>query len=207
MTEIKRKQAAAFAEDKGTFAGNSPEKKASAQKGQPKKSGAHQPRDGNNVLHQENRKTGQGADFGRNDWKTEPEKNFGQGDQRAESGGIFSHSVQKPPQKSASKKNRQKKQYQKENSFGQSDQKRKDGKATHEYKNGFEQAAHEHKNGFEQATHEYKNGFSTAGNAFTPEADEDQGEQQAERQGDDSYRRRDTYRQSEKKGRYHRREY
>ena len=104
MTEIKRKQAAAFVEDKGTFAGNSPEKKASAQKGQPKKSGAHQPRDGNNVLHQENRKTGQGADFGRNDRKTEPEKTFGQGDQRAESGGTFSRSVQKPPQKSASRK-------------------------------------------------------------------------------------------------------
>ncbi len=118
MTEIKRKQAAAFAEDKGTFAGNRPEKKGNAQKGQPKKSGAHQPRDGNNVLHQEKRKTGQGADFGRNDRKTEPEKTFGQGDQRAESGGTFSHSVQKPPQKSASKKNRQKKQYQKENSFG-----------------------------------------------------------------------------------------
>ena len=196
MTEIKRKQAAAFAEDKGTFAGNSPEKKSSVQKGQPKKSGAHQQRDGNNVLHQENRKTGQGADFGQNDRKAEPEKTFGQGDQRAGNGRTFSHNVQKPPQKSASQKNRQKKQYQTKNSFGQSDQKREDGKAAHEYKNGFEQAAHEH-----------KNDFSTAGNTFTPKADEDQGEQQAARQGDDSYRRRDTYRQSEKKGKYHRREY
>lgn len=196
MTEIKRKQAAAFAEDKGTFAGNSPEKKSSVQKGQPKKSGAHQQRDGNNVLHQENRKTGQGADFGQNDRKAEPEKTFGQGDQRAGNDRTFSHNVQKPPQKSASQKNRQKKQYQTKNSFGQSDQKREDGKAAHEYKNGFEQAAHEH-----------KNDFSTAGNTFTPKADEDQGEQQAARQGDDSYRRRDTYRQSEKKGKYHRREY
>ena len=207
MTEIKRKQAAAFAKDKGNFAENSPEKKGSAQKGQPKKSGAHQPRDGNNVLHQENRKTGQGAAFGQNDRKAEPEKTFGQGDQRAGNGRTFSHNVQKLPQKSASQKNRQKKQYQKENSFGQSDQKREDGKATHEYKNGFEQAAHEHKNGFEQATHECKNGFSTAGNTFTPKADENQGEQQVTPQGDDIYRRRDTYRQSEKKGKYRRREY
>ena len=207
MTEIKKKQTAAFAKDKGTFAGNSPEKNGSAQKRQPKKSGAHQPRDGNNVLHQENRKTGQCAAFGQKDRKAELEKTFGQGDQKEGQCGNFSRSVQKQQQKNVSQKNRQKKQYQKDNSFGQSDQKREDGKAAHEYKNGFEQAAHEHKNGFEQAAHEYKNDFSTAGNAFTPKAEENQEKQQTARQGDDNYRRRDTYQKPAKKGKYHRREY
>ena len=192
----KKKQAAAFAEDKGAFEGNSPQSKAGNKNRQRKKSGVQQPGDGSNVLRQNNQKTESDADFGQNDRKIGAEITFGQGDQKAEPGKSFGRGDQKPSQKSASQKNRQKKQYQTKNSFGQGDQKREDGIAAHEYKNGFEQAAHE-----------CKNDFSTAGKAFTPNAEENQEEQQTGQRGGGDYRRRDTYRQPEKKGKYRRREY
>ena len=80
-----------------------------------------------------------------------------------------------------SEKSKQRKQYQKQDTFGHSDQ----------------------KSGDMDADSKKKSDFSQENNTFT----EDGNREQEEHQQKDDYHRRDTYHQSEKKGKYHRREY
>lgn len=84
--------------------------------------------------------------------KTGQDTASGQNDRKAEPEKTSGQGDQKPPQKNVP----QKKRYQTKNSSGQSDKMMEDGKAAHENKND----------------------FSTAGNAYTPTADENQEEQQ-----------------------------
>ena len=97
--------------------------------------------------------------------------------------GTSGQNVQKSAQKpdSRSHKNRQKQQYQKQDAFGQSEKKSEDT----------------------DAEGKKKTDFSQENSTFTEESSG----KQEERQPGDDYRRRDTYRQSEKKGRYRRREH
>ena len=80
-----------------------------------------------------------------------------------------------------SEKAKQRKQYQKQDTFGNSDQKSENM----------------------DADSKKKSDFSQENNTFTEEGNREQEEHQQK----DDYHRRDTYHQSEKKGKYHRREY
>lgn len=158
MAEKKKGQKADFAKDKGAFhEGGSAKGAGTSQRGQQKKSGTHQPRDA--------------------------DRTSGQNVQRSEQTETFGQNVQKSAQKpdSRSHKSRQKKQYQKQDTFGQSEKRSEDT----------------------DTGSKKKTDFSQENSAFT----EENGKKQEERQPEDDYRRRDTYRQSEKKGRYRRREY
>ena len=79
-----------------------------------------------------------------------------------------------------SEKAKQRKQYQKQDTFGNSDQKSENM----------------------DADSKRKRDFSQENNTFTEEGNREQEEHQQK----DDYHRRDTYHQSEKKGKYHRRE-
>ena len=99
---------------------------------------------------------------------------------------IFGQNVQKS---GLSTKRRNKKQYQKQDTFGHS-----------------ENPSAEQKNlKFENmdADSKGKSDFSQENNTFTEDCDTEQEEHQQK----DDYHRRDTYHQSQKKGKYHRREY
>ena len=92
------------------------------------------------------------------------------------------HDVQRSEQKQKSGKNKRKTgQYRKEDTFGQSDQ----------------------KSGNTDTSNNQKSDFSQENNAFAEENVSGQDKSQPQ----DDYHRRDTYHQSEKKGKYRRREY
>ena len=151
MAEKKKDKSAEFARDKSAFAKGGSEKGTALQKAQHKYSGTHQPRDAN--------------DISRDVQKKEQSETFGQ-------------NVQKSGQ---SAKRRNNKQYQKQDTFGHSDQKSENT----------------------DADSKKKSDFSQENNTFTEDGDREQEEHQQK----DDYHRRDTYHQSEKKGKYHRREY
>ena len=99
---------------------------------------------------------------------------------------TFGKNVQKS---GLSTKRRNKKQYQKQDTFGHSEN------PSAEQKNL--------KSGNTDADSKRKSDFSQENNTFTEDGDREQEEHQQK----DDYHRRDTYHQSEKKGKYHRREY
>ena len=99
---------------------------------------------------------------------------------------TFGQNVQKSGQ---SAKRRNKKQYQKQDTFGHSEN------PSAEQKNL--------KSENTDADSKRKSDFSQENNTFTEDGDREQEEHQQK----DDYHRRDTYHQSEKKGKYHRREY
>ena len=99
---------------------------------------------------------------------------------------TFGQNVQKSGQ---SAKRRNKKQYQKQDTFGHSEN------PSAEQKNL--------KSENMDADSKGKSDFSQENNTFTEDGDREQEEHQQK----DDYHRRDTYHQSEKKGKYHRREY
>ena len=147
MAENKKDKSAEFARDKSAFSKGGSEKGTASQKVQRRHSGTHQPRDAN--------------DTSGDVLKKELSETFGQ-------------NVQKSGQ---SAKRRNKKQYQKQDTFGHSENMDADSKE--------------------------KSDFSQENNAFTEDCDTEQEEHQQK----DDYHRRDTYHQSQKKGKYHRREY
>ena len=99
---------------------------------------------------------------------------------------IFGQNVQKS---GLSTKRRNKKQYQKQDTFGHSEN------PSAEQKNL--------KSENTDADSKRKSDFSQENNTFTEDCDTEQEEHQQK----DDYHRRDTYHQSQKKGKYHRREY
>ena len=99
---------------------------------------------------------------------------------------TFGQNVQKSGQPA---KRRNKKQYQKQDTFGHSE-------------NSFAEQK-DLKSENTDADSKRKSDFSQENNTFT----EDGNREQEEHQKKDDYHRRDTYHQSEKKGKYHRREY
>jgi len=147
VAENKKDKSAEFARDKSAFSKGGSEKGTASQKVQRRHSGTHQPRDAN--------------DTSGDVLKKELSETFGQ-------------NVQKSGQ---SAKRRNKKQYQKQDTFGHSENMDADSKG--------------------------KSDFSQENNAFTEDCDTEQEEHQQK----DDYHRRDTYHQSQKKGKYHRREY
>ena len=168
MAEKKKGQAAGFAKDNNAFDDSSSVKGAAAsKKAQQKQSGTHQPRDANDTSGQNVQKSGQNDTFRQNVQKPEQSEPFGENTQKA---------AQKPD--SRSHKSSQKKKQQKQDTFGQSDQK-SEGTDTGSKK---------------------KTDFSQENSTFT----EENGGKREERQAGDDYRRRDTYHQSEKKGHYRR---
>ena len=159
MAENKKDKSAGFARDKSAFAKGGSEKDTASQKVQHRHSGTHQPRDAN--------------DTSGDVLKKEQSEAFGQ-------------NVQKSGQ---SAKRRNKKQYQKQDTFGHSENpsaEQKDLKSENM-----------------DADSKRKRDFSQENNTFTEEGNREQEEHQQK----DDYHRRDTYHQSEKKGKYHRREY
>lgn len=159
MAENKKDKSAEFARDKSAFGKGGSEKGTASQKAQHKHSGTHQPRDAN--------------DTSRDVPKKEQSETFGQ-------------NVQKSGQ---SAKRRNKKQYQKQDTFGHSEN------PSAEQKNL--------KSENMDADSKGKSDFSQENNTFTEDCDTEQEEHQQK----DDYHRRDTYHQSQKKGKYHRREY
>ena len=159
MAENKKDKSAEFARDKSAFSKGGSEKGTASQKVQRRHSGTHQPRDAN--------------DTSGDVLKKELSETFGQ-------------NVQKSGQ---SAKRRNKKQYQKQDTFGHSENpsaEQKDLKSENM-----------------DADSKGKSDFSQENNAFTEDCDTEQEEHQQK----DDYHRRDTYHQSQKKEKYHRREY
>ena len=159
MAENKKDKSAGFARDKSAFSKGGSEKGTASKKVQHKHSGTHQPRDAN--------------DTSGDVLKQEQSEAFGQNVQKS---GL-------------STKRRNKKQYQKQDTFGHSEN------PSAEQKNL--------KSENTDADSKGKSDFSQENNAFTEDCDTEQEEHQQK----DDYHRRDTYHQSEKKGKYHRREY
>lgn len=159
MAENKKDKSAEFARDKSAFSKGGSEKGTASQKVQRRHSGTHQPRDAN--------------DTSGDVLKKELSETFGQ-------------NVQKSGQ---SAKRRNKKQYQKQDTFGHSENPSAEQKDL--------------KSGNTDADSKKKSDFSQENNTFT----EDGNREQEEHQKKDDYHRRDTYHQSEKKGKYHRWEY
>ena len=159
MAENKKDKSAELARDKSAFAKGGSEKGTASQKVQHKYSGTHQPRDANDTSGDVTKK--------------EQSEAFGQNVQKS---GL-------------STKRRNKKQYQKQDTFGHSENpsaEQKDLKSENT-----------------DADSKKKSDFSQENNTFTEEGNREQEEHQQK----DDYHRRDTYHQSEKKGKYHRREY
>ena len=159
MAENKKDKSAELARDKSAFAKGGSEKGTASQKAQHKYSGTHQPRDANDTSGDVTKK---------------------------EQSEAFGQNVQKSKQ---SAKHRNQKQYQKQDTFGHSENpsaEQKDLKSENT-----------------DADSKKKSDFSQENNTFTEEGNREQEEHQ---QKDDCHRR-DTYHQSEKKGKYHRREY
>ncbi|WP_291236556.1 CD1108 family mobile element protein [Frisingicoccus sp.] len=159
MAENKKDKSAELARDKSAFAKGGSEKGTASQKVQHKYSGTHQPRDANDTSGDVTKK---------------------------EQSEAFGQNVQKSKQ---SAKHRNQKQYQKQDTFGHSENPsagQKDLKSENT-----------------DAESKKKSDFSQENNTFT----EDGNREQEEHQQKDDYHCRDTYHQSEKKGKYHRREY
>ncbi len=182
MAEKKKKQPAEFAKDKNAFTGGSSKKKdVNTQKAKQKQSGAHQPRDadvtsGHDVQKQEQPKTS-GHNVQKQENKPEQESFLDNRDSFQGRAGKAEGQKAKLRQK----KRRQQVQFRKENSF----------------------TGNKEKPDSDHAGSKAPDGFSEEKNTFTEEGG---GERAEETDFKDDYRRRDTYHQSEKKGRYHRRE-
>ena len=188
MAEKKKKQTAEFAKDKNAFASGVPAKKNSVEnKEKQKQSGAHQPRDadttsGHNVQKFKQPESANGS----------VKQNVSMQKDRPDSAGVrdncsgfqgetWKNTGQKA--KSSQKKRRQQGKFRKENSL----------------------TGQKEKPDSNNADSKTESGFSKEQNAFTEDSGGGQTEETKE-SGDD-YRRRDTYHQSEKKGRYRRREH
>ncbi|WP_300810527.1 CD1108 family mobile element protein [uncultured Acetatifactor sp.] len=182
MAEKKKKQPAEFAKDKNAFTGGSSKKKdVNTHKAKQKQSGAHQPRDadvtsGHDVQKQEQPKTS-GHNVQKQENKPEQESFLDNRDSFQGRAGKAEGQKAKLRQK----KRRQQVQFQKENSF----------------------TGNKEKPDSDHAGSKAPDGFSEEQNTFTEEGG---GEQAKETDFKDDYRRRDTYHQSGKKGRYRRRE-
>lgn len=183
MAKNKKRQAAEFVKDTGAFADSSlhPDKggDGTTTNAKQKRESPHQPRDENATFGQNVQRSKQTKTYGQNARKSgiqikeKSDTSFSKEEHFASDGG-------KSAQKHTTQSKR-KKQYQKQETFGQSDQK---SEGT-------------------DATDKKDNGFSKEDSFFTEEG----GKEQEERQSNDDYHRRDTYYQSQKKGKYRRREY
>ena len=182
MAEKKKKQPAEFAKDKNAFTGGSSQKKdVNTQKAKQKQSGAHQPRDADVTSGHDVQKPEQPKTSGHNVQKQEnkPEQESFLDNRDSFQGRAGKAEGQKA--KLRQKKRRQQVQFQKENSF----------------------TSNKEKPDSDHAGSKAPDGFSEEQNTFTEEGG---GEQAKETDFKDDYRRKDTYHQSEKKGRYRRRE-
>ena len=188
MAEKKKKQTAEFAKDKNAFASGVPAKKNSVEnKEKQKQSGAHQPRDadttsGHNVQKFKQPESANGSVKQNVSMQKDRPDSTGVRDNRSGfQGETWKNTGQKA--KSSQKKRRQQGKFRKENSL----------------------TGQKEKPDSNNADSKTESGFSKEQNAFTEDSGGGQTEETKE-SGDD-YRRRDTYHQSEKKGRYRRREH
>ena len=188
MAEKKKKQTAEFAKDKNAFASGVPAKKNSVEnKEKQKQSGAHQPRDadttsGHNVQKFKQPESANGSVKQNVSMQKDRPDSAGVRDNRSGfQGETWKNTGQKA--KSSQKKRRQQGKFRKENSL----------------------TGQKEKPDSNNADSKTESGFSKEQNAFTEDSGGGQTEETKE-SGDD-YRRRDTYHQSEKKGRYRRREH
>ena len=182
MAEKKKKQPAEFAKDKNAFTGgSSPKKDVNTQKAKQKQSGAHQPRDADVTSGHDVQKPEQPKTSGHNVQKQEnkPEQESFLDNRDSFQGGAGKAEGRKA--KLRKKKRRQPGQFQKENSF----------------------TGNKEKPDSDHAGSKAPDGFSEEQNTFTEEGG---GERAEETDFKDDYRRKDTYHQSEKKGRYRRKE-
>ena len=182
MAEKKKKQPAEFAKDKNAFTGGSSKKKdVNTQKAKQKQSGAHQPRDADVTSGHDVQKPEQPKTSGHNVQKQEnkPEQESFLDNRDSFQGRAGKAEGQKA--KLRQKKRRQQVQFQKENSF----------------------TGNKEKPDSDHAGSKAPDGFSEEQNTFTEEGG---GERAEETDFKDDYRRKDTYHQSEKKGRYRRKE-
>ncbi len=192
MTEKKKKQPAAFARDKNTFAdGSSAKGDTVAKRAKQKQPGAHQPRDADTTSGHNVQKPQQPKPFehdannsARRDG-LKPGGRSGNADMWENHSSFHSDTRKTAGQKakSSQKKRRQQGQFQKENSF----------------------TGKKEKSDCDNADGKTGSVFSQEQNAFTEQGG---GEQTGDTmEFKDDYRRRDTYHKSEKKGRYRRREH
>ena len=188
MAEKKKKQTAEFAKDKNAFASGVSAKKNSVEnKEKQKQSGAHQPRDadttsGHNVQKFKQPESANGSVKQNVSMQKDRPDSAGVRDNRSGfQGETWKNTGQKA--KSSQKKRRQQGKFRKENSL----------------------TGQKEKPDSNNADSKTESGFSKEQNAFTEDSGGGQTEETKE-SGDD-YRRRDTYHQSEKKGRYRRREH
>ena len=192
MAEKKKKQQAEFAKDKNAFAGGSSARRNTVAKGaKQKQPGAHQPRDADMTSGHDVQKPKQPKPF-EQDFNVSAKRDGSKPGSRPDNTDVrdnrssFQSGTQKTAgqkAKSSQKKRRQQGQFHKENSF----------------KGQQEKPDSDHAGG------KTESGFSKEPSAFTEDGGGEQAEE-AKELGDD-YRRRDTYHQSEKKGRYRRREH
>ena len=188
MAEKKKKQTAEFAKDENAFASGVSAKKNSVEnKEKQKQSGAHQPRDadttsGHNVQKFKQPESANGSVRQNVSKQKDRPDSAGVRDNRSGfQGETWKNTGQKA--KSSQKKRRQQGKFRKENSL----------------------TGQKEKPDSNNADSKTESGFSKEQNAFTEDSGGGQTEETKE-SGDD-YRRRDTYHQSEKKGRYRRREH
>ncbi len=188
MAEKKKKQTAEFAKDKNAFASGVSAKNNSVEnKEKQKQSGAHQPRDadttsGHNVQKFKQPESANGSVKQNVSKQKDRPDSAGVRDNRSGfQGETWKNTGQKA--KSSQKKRRQQGKFRKENSL----------------------TGQKEKPDSNNADSKIESGFSKEQNAFTEDSGGGQTEETKE-SGDD-YRRRDTYHQSEKKGRYRRREH
>ena len=188
MAEKKKKQTAEFAKDENAFASGVSAKKNSVEnKEKQKQSGAHQPRDadttsGHNVQKFKQPESANGSVKQNVSKQKDRPDSAGVRDNRSGfQGETWKNTGQKA--KSSQKKRRQQGKFRKENSL----------------------TGQKEKPDSNNADSKTESGFSKEQNAFTEDSGGGQTEETKE-SGDD-YRRRDTYHQSEKKGRYRRREH
>ena len=188
MAEKKKKQTAEFAKDKNAFASGVSAKKNSVEnKEKQKQSGAHQPRDadttsGHNVQKFKQPESANGSVKQNVSKQKDRPDSAGVRDNRSGfQGETWKNTGQKA--KSSQKKRRQQGKFRKENSL----------------------TGQKEKPDSNNADSKTESGFSKEQNAFTEDSGGGQTEETKE-SGDD-YRRRDTYQQSQKKGRYRRREH
>ncbi len=192
MAEKKKKQPAEFARDKNTFSdGSSAKGDTIAKRAIQKQSGGHQPRDADTTSGHNVQKFGEPKSFEhRVDYtaKQNKPKSGGRPDSADvwENHSSFHSDTRKTAgqkAKSSQEKRRQQGQFQKENSF----------------------TGQKEKFDCDNADGKKESGFSQEQNVFTEQGG---GEQTGDtKEFKDDYRHRDTYHQSEKKGRYRRREH
>ena len=198
MAEKKKKQPDEFAGDKNTFAaGSSAKGDTGAKKAKQKRPGAHQPRDADTTSGHDVQKSGEPKSFEHRveyTAKQNKPKSGGRPDSADvwENHSSFHSDTRKTAgekAKSSQKKRRQQKQFQKENSFTGKKEKSDGGNVGDKTESSFSK---------DQNVFTEQNAFMEA----------DGGEQTGDTmEFKDDYHRRDTYHQSEKKGRYRRREH